>query len=75
MKFFIVGIACFVVSICFGLQNSVDVTTCTGITTSSDSSWKRGSVQNTTAAGASAGFAIAGGLSLIACALDKKDRV
>jgi hypothetical protein len=69
MKFFIVGIACLVISICFGLQNSIDVIVSTG-----NGSLTHGSTQNTTAAGTSAGLAIAGGLSLIASALDKKNQ-
>ncbi len=67
MKYFIIGIICLVVSLIFGLFCVVSVTIPLangGITT--------GWGANITNAGASLGFAIAGGLSIFASALVNK---
>lgn len=68
MKYLIIGVLCFIIAIGFGYQNTVEISIAFGNALSSE-----GIGQNTTAAGASAGFAIAGGLCLIASSLDKKN--
>lgn len=67
MKYLVIGIACFIIAIIFGSQSTVEVSVGYGQSVSHHSKG-----QNTTAAGASLGFAIAGGMCILASAIDKK---
>ena len=67
MKYFIIGVICLIIALIFGLFNQVriDIPLANGGMTSG---WSA----NVTNAGASLGFAIAGGLSFLAAVLDNK---